>query len=111
MVIGYAIIEMWICESSSLKGKRGVLKSILKRTQNEFNVSIAEIAENDHWKRAKIGFCIVGNDSRYVNSKIELVLNFIQDMQTAEIINTKVEIVHVSDLMDHCDFEERKYEC
>jgi len=44
MVIGYGITNLRIPESGSLKSKRSVLNRILKRVQNEFNVSIAETA-------------------------------------------------------------------
>jgi len=67
MVVGSGIIDLWIPESRSLKEKRGKLSRILKRTQNTFNISIAEIGDADHWKRAKIGFSVVGNDKSYVN--------------------------------------------
>jgi uncharacterized protein YlxP (DUF503 family) len=110
MVIGSGIIELLIVESRSLKEKRGVLSRILKRTQNEFNISIAEIGENDHWKRAKIGFCVVGNDSRYINGKVDHVLRFIDGLTLAEIVNTKIEMIHVSDLMDTRHYEEGKYD-
>lgn len=110
MVIGSGIINMWIVESRSLKEKRGVLSRILKRTQNEFNISIAEIDDNDHWKRAKIGFCVVGNDNRYINAKIDHVLRFIEGLQLAEVVDTKIEIMHISDTMDSRRYESGKYD-
>jgi len=39
MFVGIGIIDIFIAESRSLKDKRGVLKSMIKRTQNEFNIS------------------------------------------------------------------------
>ena len=110
MVIGSGIIEILIVQSRSLKEKRGVLSRILKRTQNEFNISIAEIGENDNWKRAKIGFSVVGNDTRYINGKIDHVLRFIDNLQVAEVINTKIEMIHISDMMGPCHYEEGKYD-
>jgi uncharacterized protein len=110
MVIGTGIIVMWIAESRSLKEKRGVLSRILKRTQNEFNISIAEIDDNDHWKKTKIGFCVVGNDNRYINGKVDHVLRFIDSMQLAEIMDTKIEIIHVSDIIDSHRYESGKFD-
>ena len=110
MIIGSGIIDMWIAESRSLKAKRGVLSRILKRTQNEFNISIAEIGENDNWKRAKIGFAVVGNDTRYINGKIDHILRFVDSLQLAEIMNTKIEMIHISDVMGPCHYEEGKYD-
>ncbi|OPY12066.1 MAG: hypothetical protein A4E66_01230 [Syntrophus sp. PtaB.Bin001] len=110
MVIGSGLIELWIAESRSLKEKRGVLKRILQRTQNAFNVSIAEIGENDSWKRARIGFCVVGNDARYVNGKVDHILSFIDELQLAEVMNSKIEIVTISDAMPHFEDHCGKYD-
>lgn len=109
MVIGSGIIDLWIVESRSLKEKRGVLNRILKRTQNEFNISIAEIGENDQWKRAKIGFSVVGNDRRYINGKIDHILKFINSLHLAEMLNTKIEITNIPDSIDHIEYNEDKY--
>jgi len=110
MVVGLGIIELLIAESRSLKEKRAVLKSILKRTQNEFNVSIAEIGDNELWGRAKIGFSVVGNDNRYVDGKIGYILNFIENLKLAEVVNMKVEIMGISDEMPPVSYEEKKYD-
>ncbi|MDI6775649.1 MAG: DUF503 domain-containing protein [Syntrophales bacterium] len=109
MVVGYGIVDLWINESRSLKEKRGGLSRILKRTQNTFNISIAEIGDNDHWKRAKIGFSVVGNDRSYINGKIDHVLRFIDSLQLAEVVNTKIEIASFSEATDSCDYLADKY--
>ena len=107
MVIGSGIISLLIADSRSLKEKRGILNRILKRTQNEFNISIAEIGENDHWKRAKIGFSVVGNDRRYINGKIDHVLKFVDSLHLAEVLNAKIEITNIPDSIDHFDYEDK----
>ncbi|HDQ04491.1 MAG TPA: DUF503 domain-containing protein [Deltaproteobacteria bacterium] len=96
MVIGYGIISLRIEESGSLKEKRNVLKRIIKRTQNEFNVSIAQVGRLDNHTFAEIGFACVGNDSRYVNGKVDYLLKFIERIRGAEILDSKIEIMVVS---------------
>jgi ribosome-binding factor A len=80
MVVGVGIIEVYIHESRSLKEKRGVMKSLIRRTQNEFNISIAEVDGHDNWKQGIIGFAVVGNDRSFVNSKMEMILNFVDNL-------------------------------
>jgi hypothetical protein len=109
MVIGSGILEILIPDSRSLKDKRSVLNRILKRTQNTFNISIAEVGLQDLWGRARIGFSIVGNDRAYVNRKIDMVLNFIQEQQLAEVLQTMIEITSMSERMPPAVYEERKY--
>jgi hypothetical protein len=110
MVVGSGIIDLWISESASLKEKRAVLRRLLKKTQNEFNVSIAEVGDNDHWRRAKIGFAVVGNDPRFINAKIDHILNFIDRLQLAEVVCSKFEITVLSDLTGSAKMETGKYD-
>jgi uncharacterized protein YlxP (DUF503 family) len=110
MVVGSGIIDLWISESASLKEKRAVLRRLLKKTQNEFNVSIAEVGDNDHWRRAKIGFAVVGNDPRFINAKIDHILNFIDRLQLAEVVCSKFEITVLSDLTGPAKMETGKYD-
>ena len=56
MIIGACLVKLKIYESNSLKDKRHVVKSIIGRIQSRFNVSIAEIDENDNWQISIIGF-------------------------------------------------------
>jgi len=110
MVIGYGVINLRIPECSSLKEKRSVLSKIVRRTQNEFNVSIAEIGELDAHKSAQVGFAVVGNDAHFVNGKVDHLLNFVDRLHAAEMLDSKVEIMVVSDFLDEAKWEPGKYD-
>src|SRR3989304_4467957 len=109
MVVGTGIIELFIADSSSLKEKRGVLSRILKRTQNEFNISVAEVGANDHWKKALIGFAVVGNDKQYINGKIDHIFNFIEGLGLAGVVDAKFEIEGIAASLSTGNYEEDKY--
>jgi hypothetical protein len=47
MNIGALRVRLRIPENHSLKGKRMVLRSVTSRVKNKFNVSIAEIEDQD----------------------------------------------------------------
>ncbi|MBP1710980.1 MAG: putative cytosolic protein [Deltaproteobacteria bacterium] len=110
MVIGYGIIRLRIPESGSLKEKRSVLNKILKRAQNEFNVSIAQVGDLDDHHFAEIGFALAGNESRYINSKVDHLLRFISDLNVAEVLSSKTEIMVVSDFLETADWTAGKYD-
>jgi len=110
MVVGTGLIDLMIPESGSLKEKRSVLKRIIHRTQNEFNCSIAEVGDNDIWRRARIGFSVVGNDRPTINAKMDHILRFIDRLELAEVIRSRFEIVSYDDLLEGDDLEEGKYE-
>jgi len=81
--------------ATSLKQKRMVAKKIISRVKNKFSVSIAEVEDNDLWQSLVIGFCMVGNDRRYINSCLDKMLNFIEDLYLAEIVDHRIEIINV----------------
>lgn len=95
MVIGSGIIIFRIHDCRSLKEKRRIVKSIIARIRNSFNVSIAEVGANDIYQTAEIGLALVGNDHSLINSKIDKIFNMAEEMALAEITHTKMEIIHL----------------
>ena len=94
MVVGICQLDIRIHGNNSLKGKRQVIKQIVDRTKTRFNVSIAEVGDHDLWQRTKIGFSIVGNDRRHINSRLDTIKKFIEQFYPAEIIDSEWEILH-----------------
>jgi len=94
MVVGICQLDIRIHGNNSLKGKRQVIKQIVDRTKSRFNVSIAEVGDHDLWQRTKIGFSIVGNDRRHINSRLDTIKNFIEQFYPAEIIDSEWEILN-----------------
>jgi uncharacterized protein YlxP (DUF503 family) len=95
MVIGIGRITFGLSDCHSLKDKRKIIKSLIARVQNAFNASVAEIDLNDVHHRAEIGFCLVGNDRQTINSKIDKIFEFTENLQLAEIIDTEMEIINI----------------
>ncbi|MBT8373235.1 MAG: DUF503 domain-containing protein [Desulfobacterales bacterium] len=95
MVVGTGIIILRLHDCRSLKAKRKVVKSMIGRLRNNFNLSMAEVGSNDIYQRAEIGFSLVGNDKALVNSKIDKIFNMADDLGLAEIIDTEMEIIHL----------------
>jgi len=93
MVVGIGTIVLRIPGKASLKEKRRVVKGVVTRLQNTFNASVAEVGANDTHQRAEIGLALVGNDRRQINSKLDKVLNFVEAMQVAEIMDSETEII------------------
>lgn len=78
MTIGFCRIDLYLPECASLKQKRGVLKGVIARTRNKFNVSVAELDDHDRWQRARLGVVTVANESRYANRVLSQVVNAIE---------------------------------
>ena len=96
MNVGVCRIELRLPENLSLKGKRRVLKSITSRVRNRFNVSIAEVDDQNLWQLATLGICCVSNNSRYTNEVLSKVVDFIVDSRfEVEILNYEIELLPV----------------
>lgn|GEM_PF-3352984 len=66
------------------------MKSLIAKIRNNFNASVSEIA-NDKWQRGKLGVSIVSNDSRFLDSQLRKVVNFVEGVGTVEIIESNIE--------------------
>ena len=95
MVVGIGSIVLRLHGNNSLKGKRKVVKGIVRRLQNTFNVSAAEVGANDSLQRAEIGMAFVGNDRRVINSKLDKAVNLVENLQLAEVIDYHMEIINL----------------
>ena len=94
MIVGVCRIKLRIPENMSLKGKRSVLKSIITQLKNKFNVSVAEVDDQQLWQIATLGVCSVSNDSRYSNEVLSKVMNFVTNGRfEVEILDCEIEII------------------
>lgn len=90
MLVGTLLVEVHIPGSTSLKEKRQVVKSIVQRVQNRFNVSIAELNNEDLWQRATIGVAMVGDNQEHIQRKLQLVVNFMDAEPRWEVMRIEM---------------------
>ena len=96
MNVGVCKIKLRLPENQSLKGKRRVLKSITTRVKNRFNVSIAEVDDQNLWQLATLGICCVSNNGRQANEVLSKVADFvIKGRFDVEILEYEIEIMSV----------------
>lgn len=93
MVIGSCKVFLTAEWAMSLKDKRMVVKSIIDKTKNKFNVSIAEVEMQDIHQKIVIGFACVTNDASHANSIIDNVLNYIERITDAVLDDVEIEIL------------------
>ncbi len=96
MKTGVCLVRLRLPENGSLKEKRRIVKSLMARTQNKFNVAIAEVDDQELWQAATIGFSCVGNDATFVNDVLYRVLSFIEGTRhDAEVLDYQTELLEV----------------
>jgi uncharacterized protein YlxP (DUF503 family) len=99
MFVGVLRLTLHLPEPGSLKSKRHLVRSAIDRVKARFNVSIAEVAENDLWQKSVIGVAAVGNDHAFVNESLDKVADFVASMHGGQIQVTgrDIEIVPYGD--------------
>jgi uncharacterized protein YlxP (DUF503 family) len=70
-------IKLYLPEVHSLKEKRGVLKSLLTKIHQRYNTSCAELDYMDVWQTSKVGFALISNDYKVLQSSSEKIKLFI----------------------------------
>lgn len=97
MTVGVCRIRLRLAENHSLKGKRQVVKSIISQVSNRFNVSVAEVEDQDLWQIATIAVACVSNDASVVNEVMSRVVNFIsQGRWDVELLDYETELLPIS---------------
>ena len=95
MVVGTLKIEFRLVDNRSLKGKRKVVRSMVDKVKSKFNVSVAETGANDKWQKIELGVSAVGNDRRHIDSSLNHVLDFLESLYLAQIVNAEIEIFNL----------------
>jgi len=94
MNVGILQFHLRLPENLSLKGKRQELKSIIARIRNHFNVSAAEVADNDLWQIATIAVCVVSNDQGFSNEVLSKVMKLVESgCFDVELLDFEIEII------------------
>ena len=95
MHVGTCIVKLRLPENGSLKGKRQVSRSIIERVKNKFNVSIAEVEDQDLWQSLTLGISCVSNSAPHANEILSKAVNFIENNRfDAELVDYEIEIIN-----------------
>jgi uncharacterized protein len=92
-MITYVECECMIHDSHSLKEKRAVLKKVLTRLKQKYNVSVSEIDHQDVWQRTRIAVVAVASSKASSEKEIENALKFIDSFPEWERTDTTWELL------------------
>ena len=87
-----ALIKLQL-PSTSLKGKRGIVKSILARARNTFNVAVAEVDLQDIPGTALLAFVTVGEN----RSQPRQLLERLEDWLVEERPDLELEALEIEE--------------
>jgi len=93
MIIGICQASLYFPQSSSLKDKRNILRSIKLRLRNHYNVSVSELDDYNLWQSTLLGIVCVGKDKKYVNKVLNEVISFLERKNESELVNYEINII------------------
>lgn len=92
MIIETLEIRLYASWVHSLKEKRMIVKSLIAKIRNQFNVSVAEVEDQDVHQSIVLGLACVAGNTALADSIMDHVLTFIENNTEAEIILVRREI-------------------
>ena len=72
------------------------MRAIKDRLKNDFNVSVAEVGNQDVWQSLHIGISAVSSDKPCMDGLMAKVVDAIDRMNLAEIVDYKIEVLSMS---------------
>lgn len=92
MVVGTAVVSLYVQDAQSLKDKRRVVKSLIDRVRHRFNASVAEVDDQDLWQSARLAIAVVGSDSSSVARQLQSITEFIEEQEPALVTGIDTEL-------------------
>jgi uncharacterized protein YlxP (DUF503 family) len=84
MHTGSLQVRLRVRDSRSLKDKRQVVKSIIDRLRNGFNVAVAEVGAREHHQMIVLGVASVGEEAETVKRTLDLIADALRKHPIAE---------------------------
>jgi len=93
MIIGTLTIDFMLHGCRSLKEKRAVVKSLIAKIKNKFNVSVAETDFLDIHARGSLGIAVISNERRHANSMLDKIADFVDKLYLVDVTNIYMEFI------------------
>ncbi len=95
MTVAVALVVFRLHDIHSLKDKRRIVKSLVEKSRTRFNVTVAEVSDQDVYRQTSIGIAVVGNDGRVLNSLLDRIIDFMDSLGLAELISREMELINI----------------
>ena len=98
MFTAIAQVTLHLPESQTLKDKRQVVRSLLARLRNQFEVAAAEVGRQDSWQVAVLGVAYVSGEARHAEEVVQHALRYIEESRPdLAITDVQVDVLPFGD--------------
>jgi uncharacterized protein YlxP (DUF503 family) len=92
MVVGTLRARLLVREARSLKDKRQVVRSVVERLRQRYNVSAAEVDAQDKHQLAVIGVAMIGDEPGVVRLALQQIAELLRGHPVAEYLGGEIEV-------------------
>ena len=92
MVIGTLEVDLYLEDSQSLKSRRRVIKGLVARLRQKFNVAVSEVGDKSLWQRITLAMVSVSDDARYLDGLLSTVLNYLKRQSSVEVLDHRLRL-------------------
>ena len=85
-----AKLTFYIPHSNSLKDKRQVCRSIIDKTRQKFNVSVAEVDTQELHQILTVGVAVISGSLNHAQKSIDEIVRFMDEYANAELTDVKI---------------------
>lgn len=85
MFVGVCSMHLGLYGADTLKDKRSIVRRVIRRTQDRFRIAMAEVGALDDTDAAELGIAVVGNDQQVLNSVLDRVICFVEELHLADV--------------------------
>ena len=95
MSIAVLTLQLELPGCKSLKEKRGHLKPLISRLHREFNISVAELGQQDSWDKATIGCVIISNNRQFSERSLQTIIHWLgRNWPDVSLVDDHIEIIN-----------------
>ena len=89
MYVLSAKLTFYIPHAGSLKEKRQVCRSIVDKTRQKFNASVAEVDTQDVHQTLTVGVAVVSGDNAHAKRSLDEIVRFMEEHADAELMEVE----------------------
>ena len=89
MYVESAKLTFYIPQAASLKDKRQVCRSIVDKSRQRFNASIAEVGTQDVHRTLTIGVAVVSGEVSHAQNMLDEIVRYMEEHADAELVDVE----------------------
>ncbi|MFJ5862361.1 DUF503 domain-containing protein [Pseudarthrobacter sp. NPDC092439] len=97
MWIGWIEFDILLGDVHSLKEKRSVVRPLLAEVKRRFEVSVAEVGDQEQYRRARLGVGLVAADRAHLAEVLAGVERFVAARPEVDLLSARQRELHSED--------------